>query len=140
MMEINNIVRLSDGRSGKIIATPSGFLSNGAYEIEIRESGERKWVKDDQILYVIDTEFVDDISNYFEVIYDKNGVHLIPKMLEEITIFDENEELKSIEFKMAGGNKHDTITFHIGDTSVWSSDKPKPEEEEKTETKKHRIL
>lgn len=139
-MEINNTVRLSDGRSGKILATPSGFLSNGAYEVEILQTGERKWVQEDQILYVIDTEFVDDINNYFEVIFDKDGVHLIPKMLEEITIFDENEELKSIEFKMAEGNKHSKVTFHIGDTSVWSSNNPKPEEEVKTENKKHRIL
>ena len=139
-MEINNMVRLSDGRSGKILATPSGFLSNGAYEVEISQTGERKWVKEDQILYVIDTEFVDDINNYFEVIYDKDGVQLIPKMLEEITIFDENEELKSIEFKMTEGNKHSKVTFHIGDTNIWSSSNPKPEEEEKKEPKKHRIL
>lgn len=139
-MEINNIVRLSDGRSGKILATPSGFLSNGAYEVEIRQTGERKWVEEDQILYVIDTEFSDDINNYFEIIYDKDGVHFIPKMLEEITILDENEELKSIEFKMAEGNKHKKVTFHIGDTDVWSSENPKPEEEDEVEPKKHRIL
>ena len=138
-MEINNIVRLSDGRSAKILATPSGFLSNGAYEVEIRDGGERKWVKEDQILYVIDTEFIDDINNYFEVIYDKDGVHMIPKMLEEITILDENVELKSIEFNIVG-NKHNKVTFHIGDTNIWSSNNPKPEKEEEKEPKKHRIL
>jgi hypothetical protein len=137
-MEINNIVRLTDGRRGKILATPSGFLSNGSYEIEVDE--ERKWVKDDQILYVIDTEFEDDINNYFEVIFDKDGIHMIPKKLGEITIFDENDELKSIEMSIEG-EKHKTVTFHIGDTNIWSTDNPKPEEEEKEdEPKKHRII
>ena len=125
-MEINNIVRLSDGRSGKILATPSGFLSNGAYEVEIRQTGERKWVKEDEILYVIDIEFVDDINDYFEIIYDKNGIHFIPKMVNEIIINDEQDELKSIIFKV-DGRKHNTITVHIGDTDMWSKCNPKPE-------------
>jgi hypothetical protein len=136
-MEINNIVRLADGRRGKILATPSGFLSNGSYEIEVED--QRVWVEEDQLLYVIDTEFEDDLNNYFEIIYDENGINIIPKKLEEITIFDENEELKSIEFEVTG-EKHRKITFHIGDTNIWSTDNPKPEEVEKKETKKHRII
>ncbi len=137
-MEINDTIRMTDSRRGKIIATPSGFLSNGAYEVDI--DGERKWVQPDQILYVIDTEFEDDINNYFEIIYDENGIHMIPKKLEEITIFDENDELKSVEFKVTG-ERHETVTFHIGDTNIWTSENPKPEKEEKTtEPKKHRII
>jgi hypothetical protein len=138
-MEINNTIRLVDGRRGKILATPSGFLSNGSYEIEV--DGERKWVEEDQILYVIDTEFEDDINNYFEVIYDENGIHMIPKKLKEITIFDDNDELKSVELVIEG-EKHEKVTFHIGDTNIWTSENPKPEEEEeiKDESKKHRII
>lgn len=137
-MEINDTIRMADGRRGKILATPSGFLSNGAYEVDV--DGERKWVQPDQIIYVIDTEFEDDLNNYFEIIYDKEGVQIIPKKLEEITIFDENEELKSVEF-VVSGEKHEKITFHIGDTKIWSTDNPKPEEEEKKdEPKKHRII
>jgi len=137
-MEINNIVRLSDGRRGKILATPSGFLSNGSYEVEVDD--KRKWVKDNQILYVINTEFEDDLNNYFEIIYDKDGIHMIPKKLNEITILDENEELKSMEMSIEG-EKHKTVIFHIGDTDIWSTNNPKPEEEKKEdEPKKHRII
>ena len=57
-----------------------------------------------------------------------------------MTIFDENEELKSIEMNVEG-ERHQKITFHIGDTNIWTSEKPKPEEEEtKDEPKKHRII
>lgn len=136
-MEINNTVRLSDGRRGKILATPSGFLSNGSYEVEV--DGQRVWLKDDQILYVINTEFEDDLNNYFEIIYDEDGIHMIPKKLKEITVFDENDELKSIELDIEG-ERHQKITFHIGDTNIWTSENPKPEEEEPTEPKKHRII
>ena len=136
-MEINNTVRLSDGRRGKILATPTGFLSNGSYEVEVDE--KRIWVKEDQILYIIDTEFEDNLDNYFEIIYDENGIHMIPKKLNEITILDENEELKSIELDMEG-EKHKKVTFHIGNTKIWSTENPKPEEETKDESKKHRII
>ena len=90
-MEINDTIRLSDGSRGKILATPTGFLSNGSYEVEIDD--QRKWVKEELILYVIDTEFEDDINNYFEIIYDENGIHMIPKKLEEITIDDAGEKV-----------------------------------------------
>lgn len=141
-MEINNTIRLTDGRRGKILATPTGFLSNGSYEVEVMDKHnqpQRVWLKEDQMLYVIDLEFEDNLNNYFEIIYDENGIQIIPKKLTEITIFDENEELKSIDFEI-DGEKHKKVTFHIGDTNIWSSENPKPEEEEKTETKKHRII
>jgi hypothetical protein len=137
-MEINNTIRLSDGRRGKILATPTGFMSNGSYEVDV--DGERLWLKDEQILYVIDTEFEDDLNNYFEIIYDENGINMIPKKLTDITIFDENEELKSIELGIEG-ERHKKITFHIGDTKIWTTENPKQEEEEpKDEIKKHRII
>jgi hypothetical protein len=136
-MEINDTVRLSDGRRGKVLATPSGFLSNGSYEVEV--DGERKWVEEDQILYKINTEFEDNLNNYFEIIYDEDGIHMIPKKLREITIFDEEDELKSIEFGIEG-ERHSKVTFHIGDTNIWSTNNPKPEEEDKKEPKKHRLL
>ena len=136
-MEINNIVKLSDGSKGKIVATPTGFLSNGSYELEVED--KRIWVKEDQILYIIDTEFEDDLNNYFEIIYDKYGINIIPKKLTEITIFDDNDELKSIELNIEG-EKHKKITFHIGNTKMWSSENPKPEEEVENESKKHRII
>jgi hypothetical protein len=136
-MEINDTVKLIDGRSGKILATPSGFMSNGAYEIEI-EGGERVWVEEDMVLYKIDLEWLDNIENYFEIMFDKDGVHLIPKRVQEITVDDEQDELKSITFIMDGNEKHKTITMHIGDTDVWSGCNPKPEPPK--EPKKYDLL
>jgi hypothetical protein len=136
-MKVDDVVRLSDGRRGVILATPSGFMSNGSYEVEV--DAEKLWVKEDKILYIMDTEFEDDLNNYFEIIYDENGIHMIPKKLDEITLLDENEELKSMEFVLTG-EKHKKVTFHIGGTNIWTSDKPKPETEIEDEPKKHRLL
>lgn len=139
--KINDIIKLTDGRTGKILGTPSGFLSNGAYEVEVpnnRGGKERLWVKEEQILYQIDTKWVDDINNYFEVIYDENGVNIIPKGLVEVNVDDENEEIKMLVFKLDGSEVHGNIIFHIGNTNVWSSTNPKPEPKE--EPKKHDLL
>ena len=135
-MEINDIIKLSDGSRGRILTTPSGFLSNGAYEVMVGK--KRVWVNEDQIMYVINTEFEDNISNYFEIIYDDDGVQMIPKNIEVINVIDGDEELKSIEFITGGGEKHSKITFHIGSTDVWTSKNPKPEPKKKT--KKHNLL
>jgi hypothetical protein len=123
--KIGDTVRLVDGVDVKILATPKGFMSNGSYEVEV--DGKRSWVEEEMILYKIDPKWVDNIENYFEVMFDENGIHLIPKMVEEITIDDEQDELKSITFDMKGDVKHKTVTIHIGDTDVWSGCNPKPE-------------
>jgi len=140
-MEINDTIKLSDGRRGKILATPSGFLSNGAYELEVtKDDGEmeRIWVKEEQMLYVIDTQWEDNLNNYFEIIYGEDGIHMIPKNMEVINVLDESEEVRTIEFDIGGGEKHKKVTFHVGDTEIWSTSNPKPEPKE--EPKKINLL
>ena len=78
-MEINDTVRLSDGRKGKITATPSGFLSNGSYQVDLGErNGGRLWVEAEQILYKIDPEFEDDISVSNEATAVQNTMVYVP--------------------------------------------------------------
>jgi hypothetical protein len=136
-MEIGSVVKLQNGYRGVIIGTPKTFMSGGSYEIEYtNENGEvkRKWVKPEEILYTIDEKTEDDINNYFEIMFDEDGVHLIPKNLKEITVFDENEELKSIEFDLEEGvEKHNKISIHIGNTDIWSECNKKPEPPEEPE-------
>ena len=127
--KIGEVVKLKDGNKAEIVATPKSFMSNGSYEVKI-ENGNvkvKRWVSPEEILYKIDLRHIDDINNYFEIIYDDYGVHLIPKMLEEVVISDEQDELKNISFQLNGETKHKSVTIHIGDTDVWSECNPKPE-------------
>lgn len=136
-MDIGNTVKLTDGRRGKVFTTPSGFMANGSYEVEI--DGKMEWLKEDDILYVINTEYEDDINKYFEIIFDENGLNLVPKGLTKITIDDETDEYKTMEFSIIN-SKHEKIVLHLGNTPIWDHKNPEPKEVEEKETKKHRIL
>lgn len=132
-LNIGDTVKLEDGLICEIIGLPNGYLSNGSYEVSYEN--KRRWVKEDEILYVMDINQVDDIENYFEIIYDENGVNIIPKDIVEVVIDDQNEEMKTIEM-MVNDQKHGKITFHIGNTDIKFEE---PEEEEK-EPKKYKLL
>ena len=140
-MEYNKgqIVKLKNGYRCVVIGTPNTFLSGGSYEVEfVDENGstQRKWVKPEDILYTIDTKNEDDLENYFEFIFDDNGLQIIPKEILDIEIDSNVEELKTITFKMNGDTKHKTITFHIGDIPI----NFKEEEEEQKEDKKYDLF
>ena len=68
MYNKGDIVKLKDGREVNIFNTPSTFMSNGSYEVAHQE--KKFWVKPEEILYQIDTKWVDDIIHYFEIIFD----------------------------------------------------------------------
>ena len=136
ILDRGDIVKLNGNREGKITALPTDFMANNHYEVTLN-NGNKVWVKEDSILYKIDQGSIDDINNYFEIIYDKKGVHLIPKNLDEIVINDDNDMLKSMSFKTNGDTKHSDITIHIGDTVITNKE---PEKEENTKNKKHRII
>ncbi len=137
ILDRGDIVKLNGNREGEITSLPTDFMANSHYEVTLT-NGDKVWVKEDSILYKIDQDSVDDINNYFEIIYDKNGVHLIPKNLDEIVIDDDNDMLKSMSFKTNGDTKHSEITIHIGDTVITNKEPEK--EEEDTNNKKHRII
>lgn len=112
----NNIVKLVDGREVKIINLPTTFMSNGSYEVIYQ--GKQIWVKPEEILYQIDTNWVDDINHYFEIIFDENGINIIPKELSSINVESDREDINRIKFNFLGNRKHSVINFHVGDTII----------------------
>lgn len=118
-----NKVKLYDGRTVIIKNTPNTFMSNGSYEVVewldngIGEHGGYFWVKPEDITYEIKTEFIDDINNYFEIIYDENGVNLIPKKIDLISILEDDDKQKQIVLNFPD-NKHKKLNIYVGDVVV----------------------
>lgn len=124
MYNIRTIVKLKDGRVVIIINTPNTFMSNGSYEVRewvdngIGEFGNPFWVKSEEILYEIKKEFLDDINNYFEVIWDENGLNLIPKDFNLIDIESDRDDFNRIKISYDGGRTHKLVNIHIGDVKI----------------------
>ena len=78
-MDNEDLVKLVDGRVVKIKSLPTSFMANGSYEVLHSESNVKFWVKPEDIMYIVDKEVLDDVNNYFEVIWDEDGLNLIPK-------------------------------------------------------------
>ncbi len=121
MYNKGDIIKLVDGREVKVVNLPSTFMSNGSYEVIY--NGGNLWVKPDEILYKINTEWVDNINQYFEIIYDEDGINIIPKELESIDIESDREDIKRIKLNLSEGRKHVTINLHIGDTTINDKEK-----------------
>lgn len=117
----SDIVKLKDGREVKIINLPTSFMANGSYEIS--HNNTKSWIKPDEIIYKIDKEWVDDINEYFEIIYDETGINIIPKELESIDIESDREDIKRIKLNLFEGRKHISINLHIGDTVINDKEK-----------------
>jgi hypothetical protein len=134
-IEKGNIVKLKDGREVKIINLPTSFMANGSYEV--KEKDKTFWIKPDEVLYKIELDWLDNLNNYFEIIYDENGINIIPKDLDSIDIESDREDIKRIKFNLFEGRKHKVINLHIGDTVINDKEKitirPKKEKRGKFE-------
>lgn len=117
----DDIVKLFDNREVKIINLPNSFMANGSYEVKYGKNNF--WVKPDEILYKVEIKWVDDINNYFEIIYDENGINIIPKELESIDIESDRDDIKRIKLNLSEGRKHVAINLHIGDTPINDKEK-----------------
>lgn len=123
MFEIGNKVKLFNGKTVTIKNTPGTFMSNNSYEVVewidngIGEIGEPFWVKSEDITYEIKSEFVDKIDNYFEIIYNEDGVHLIPKNIDLVEVKEDNEKQKQITLNFLD-NKHSKLNIYVGDVTV----------------------
>lgn len=111
-----DIVKLKDGREVNIFNLPTTFMSNGSYEVTYQ--GKRIWVKPEEILYKIQKEWVDDLNNYFEIIFDESGINIIPKELDLIELESDREDIKRIKLNFMEGRKHKIVNLHIGDTGI----------------------
>lgn len=111
-----DIVKLKDGREVNIFNLPTTFMSNGSYEATYQKN--RIWVKPEEILYKIQKEWVDDLNNYFEIIFDETGINIVPKELTLIELESDREDIKRIKLNFVDGRKHKTVNLHIGDTNI----------------------
>jgi hypothetical protein len=136
-----DLVKLSNGKIVEILNLPTSFMANGSYEVQeyinngIGTIGKSFWVKPEEILYPINKDMVDDINNYFEIIWDDEGLNLIPKDFSSIDIESDREDFNRIKFNFDDGRKHKTVNIHVGDSVINDMDKittrPKPKKESK---------
>jgi len=133
-----DIIKLMDGREVKIINLPTSFMANGSYEVSI--GSKNYWVKSEEILYKIDLEWVDSLSNYFEIIYDESGINIIPKDLNNIEIESDREDIVRIKLNLSEGRKHTVINLHIGDTIISDNESISVRPAKKKETKIEKVI
>lgn len=122
-IEKESKVKLKDGRRVKILSLPTSFMANGSYEvIELIGDSENTvgssfWVKPEDISYRIDSEWYDYLGNYFEIIFDEEGLHIIPKNISLINIDMDRDDMKKLILHYPD-TKHKTVTLYVGDTKI----------------------
>ena len=139
----NDIVKLNSGKLVSIINLPTSFMSNGSYEVvewvsdDIGNIGKPFWVRPEEIIYPVKKDMLDDINNYFEIIWDGGGLNLIPKDFLSIDIESDREDFNRIKFNFDEGRKHKVVNIHIGDVKISDKNKitvrPKKENKSKFE-------
>ena len=137
-MNKGDIVKLVDGRRVTIVSLPTSFMANGAYEVLHSDAQVKFWVKPEDILYKIDEENDDDLNNYFEIIFDKSGLNLIPKNILSIDVESDREDINRIKLTFSDDTKHKICNIHVGDTVIKDLDglTEQPKEEEKSKIEK----
>ena len=142
-----DLVKLKDGRKVKILNLPNSFMANGSYEVRRSEAGNQPttdsksfWVKPEEIFYLINEKMVDDISNYFEVIWDEDGLNLIPKDFFSVDIESDRDDFNRIKFNFDEGRKHKAINIHVGDSPINDKDKITVKPKKKKKSKIEKIL
>ena len=136
-----DLVKLNNGKIVKVLNLPTAFMANGSYEVQeyinngIGSIGKPFWIKPEEILYPINKKAIDDINHYFEIIWDEDGLNLIPKDFSSIDIESDREDFNRIKFNFDGGRKHKAVNIHVGDSVINDMDKvttrPKPKKESK---------
>lgn len=121
MYKKGDFLKLKDGREVKVVNLPTSFMANGSYEIIDKD--QKKWIKPEEILYKIDLKNVDNINLYFEIIWDENGLNLVPKDCLSIEIESDREDFNRVKFNFNEGRKHTVINIHIGDSKIYDKDK-----------------
>jgi hypothetical protein len=139
-----DLIKLNNSKIVKIINLPTAFMSNGSYEVQeyidngIGSIGKPFWIKPEEILYPIKKDMLDDINNYFEVIWDEDGLNLIPKDFDSIDIESDNNDFNRIKLNYGDGRKHKTINIHVGNAVITDKNKItiQPKKEKKSKFKK----
>jgi len=117
-MDKGDIVKLVDGRRVTIVSLPTSFMANGSYEVLHSDAQINFWVKPEDILYKIDEENDYDLNNYFEIIFDKSGLNLIPKNILSIDVESDREDINRIKLTFSDDTKHKICNIHICNTVI----------------------
>ena len=133
-----DLVKLVDGREVEILNLPTSFMANGSYEVLHSNAQARFWIKPEEILYPINREMLDDIKNYFEIIFDGSGLNLIPKNILSIDVESDREDINRIKLTFSDETKHSICNIHVGDTVIKDLDglTEQAKEEEKSKIEK----
>jgi hypothetical protein len=121
-IEKNAIIKLKDKPHNKykVLNLPTSYMANGSYEVVqwidngLGSLGNPFWVKPEEIE---DTQWDDDIENYFHIIYDEEGLHIVPKNIDLVKLTADEDGSKKIVMDYPD-TKHKTVTFYIGDTKI----------------------
>jgi hypothetical protein len=141
-----DVVKIGGEKIVKIINLPGAFMSNGSYEViqwvdnGLGEIGKPFWVKPEKIMYPIKKEMLDDINHYFEVIWDEDGLNLIPKDFSSINIESDRDDFNRIKFTFEEGRKHKTVNIHVGGVSINDKDKITTRPKKKKKSKVEKII
>jgi len=123
--EKSDKVKLLDGTLVSVLSTPNTFMANGSYEV-VRwvdgNVGKPFWVNPEDIIHKVNPDLVDDINQYLEVIWDEDGLNLIPKGFSSIDIESDREDFNRIKFNFDDGRKHKTMNIHIGGVPMKDSE------------------
>jgi len=98
-------------------------MANGSYEVTewvdngLGAIGKPFWVKPEEISYEIMKEQMDNLENYFEFIFNEDGLHIVPKNIDLIQIDMDRDDLKKIVLTYPD-TKHKTVTMYVGDTVI----------------------
>ena len=133
-------IKLVDGRTVKIVNLPKSFMANGSYEVLHDGAQVSFWVKPEEVLYQIDEDNVDDLNNYFEVIFDRDGLNIIPKNIGSINIESDREDINRIRLNFRGNNKHNVCDIHIGNVVITDDMKISKRPKKKKKSKLKRII
>jgi len=133
-----DLVKLVDGRGVEILNLPTSFMANGSYEVLHSNTQVKFWVKPEEILYPVNREMLDDINNYFEIIFDESGLNLIPKNILSIDVESDREDINRIKLTFSDETKHSICNIHVGDTVIKDLDglTEQAKEEEKSKIEK----
>lgn len=117
-----SLVKLKDGKIVKIKSNPSGWMSNGSYEViewvdnGLGEIGKPFWVEPTEISHELNKEHMDDLENYFEFIFNEEGLHIVPKDINLVKV-DSDGDLKKIVLDF-NDTKHKEVVIYLGETVI----------------------
>ena len=74
------------------------------------------------------------------MIFDREGLNLIPKNIDSIDIESDREDINRIKLNFKDGNKHKTCNLHVGNVIIMDKLKISKRPKKKKKNKLKRII